>query len=220
MLSPVPDDPVLAEQLTYYRRRAAEYDRTAFGDLEAAGRRIAGIVAALRPTGDVLELACGTGMWTGALAGWADTMTALDAAPEMLAAARARVPDRRVGYMLADVFGWQPARRYDTVFFAFWLSHVPPDRFDQFWALLRDWLAPGGRVLFVDEHPGAADKELYPDPGGYLVERRLADGSVHRVVKVLAGADEIGHRLSVAGWRSAIRADGPDWLVGEARPLP
>jgi len=98
------------------------------------------------------------------------------------------VSDRRVGYLLADVFGWQPGRRYDTVFFAFWLSHVPPDRFDQFWALLRDWLAPGGRVLFVDEHPGTADKELYPDPGGYLVERRLADGSVHRVVKVLAGA--------------------------------
>ncbi len=85
MLSPVADDPVLAEQLTYYRRRAADYDRAAFGDVTAAGRRIAGIVAALRPTGDVLELACGTGMWTGALAGWADTMTALDAAPEMLA---------------------------------------------------------------------------------------------------------------------------------------
>jgi SAM-dependent methyltransferase len=212
----VTDDALLAEQLTYYRRRAGEYDRTAFGDVEAAERRIAGIVAALRPTGNVLELACGTGMWTRALVRWAVTLTALDAAPEMLAEARARVPDRNVTYVVADVFGWRPPRRYDTVFFAFWLSHVPPDRFADFWALLRGWLAPGGRVLFVDEDPGEAGKEVYPEPGGYVVERRLADGSAHRVVKVFAGPEELRSRLAGAGWRSAIRPAGPDWLLGEA----
>ena len=176
------DDALLAEQLTYYRRRAGEYDRTAFGDVEAASERIAAIVTDLRPTGDVLELACGTGMWTQALVRWADTLTAVDGAPEMLAEARARVPDRRVTYLLADVFGWRPPRRYDTVFFAFWLSHVPPARFAEFWARLRDWLAPGGRVLFVDEDPGEAGKEVYPEPGGYVVERRLADGDRKSVV--------------------------------------
>jgi demethylmenaquinone methyltransferase/2-methoxy-6-polyprenyl-1,4-benzoquinol methylase len=92
----VTDDALLAEQLTYYRRRAGEYDRTAFGDVEAAGERIAAIVADLRPTGNVLELACGTGMWTRALLWWADTLTAVDGAPEMLAEARARVSDRQV----------------------------------------------------------------------------------------------------------------------------
>jgi demethylmenaquinone methyltransferase/2-methoxy-6-polyprenyl-1,4-benzoquinol methylase len=102
------------------------------------------------------------------------------------------------------------------VFFAFWLSHVPPERFADFWALLRDWLAPGGRVLFVDEDPGEAGKEVYPEPGGYVVERRLEDGSAHRVVKVFAGPEELRRRLSGAGWRSAIRPAGPDWLVGEA----
>jgi SAM-dependent methyltransferase len=215
----VPDDALLAEQLTYYRRRAAEYDRTAFGDVDAAGRRIADILADLRPAGDVLELACGTGMWTRALVGWAERLTALDAAPEMLAEARSRVPARVVDYVLADVFGWRPPRRYDTVFFAFWLSHLPPDRFAEFWMLLRDWLAPGGRVLFVDEHPSEAGKEVYPDPDGYVVERRLADGSAHRVVKVFAGPEEIRHRLADAGWRSAIRPNGSDWLVAEAWPL-
>ena len=218
MLGPVSDDGLLAGQLRYYRRRAEEYDRTAFGDVEAARRRITGIVADLRPSGDVLELACGTGMWTQALLRWADTLTAVDAAPEMLARARARVGDRQVRYVLADVFGWRAPRRYDTVFFAFWLSQVPPRRFAEFWVRLRDWVAPGGQVLFVDETRGEAGKEVYAEPGGHVVERRLADRSVHRVVKVFADPEELGRRLSGAGWHATVRRAGGDWLIGQAWP--
>jgi 2-polyprenyl-3-methyl-5-hydroxy-6-metoxy-1,4-benzoquinol methylase len=216
----VADDALLADQLAYYRRRAADYDRTAYGDVEAAGQRIAGIVDHLRPTGEALELACGTGMWTQALIRWTNTLTAVDAAPEMLTAARTRVPEHLVDYVLADVFGWQPPRRYDTIFFAFWLSHVPPERFDDFWATLHQWLLPGGRVAFVDEDPGEAGKEVYTEPNGHIVVRRLRDGSTHRLVKVFASPEEIGHRLSRAGWHSAIRSAGQGWLVGEAWPSP
>ncbi|HEY3717219.1 MAG TPA: class I SAM-dependent methyltransferase [Jatrophihabitantaceae bacterium] len=42
--------------------------------------------------GDVLELACGTGVWTALLAGRANTLTAVDAAPEMIEIARERAP--------------------------------------------------------------------------------------------------------------------------------
>jgi hypothetical protein len=28
---------------------------------------------------------------------------------------------------------WRPDRRYDVVFFGFWLSHVPLERFAAFW---------------------------------------------------------------------------------------
>ena len=55
---------LLAGQADYYRRRASEYDVTAYGDLSAARTRIARIVAQMRPTGSVLEIACGTGLWT------------------------------------------------------------------------------------------------------------------------------------------------------------
>jgi hypothetical protein len=55
-------DDLLAGQVAYYRRRAGEYDVTAYGDLGAAQTRITRIVAALRPAGNVLEIACGTGM--------------------------------------------------------------------------------------------------------------------------------------------------------------
>ena len=75
-------DEVLADQVDYYRRRAGEYDVTAYGDVAAARTRIARLIAGMRPTGHVLEIACGTGLWTEALAGLADTVTAIDAAPE------------------------------------------------------------------------------------------------------------------------------------------
>lgn len=58
------------------------------GDVAAAGTRIALLVTQMRPTGRVLEIACGTGLWPQALAGLADTATAVHAAPEAVEIAR------------------------------------------------------------------------------------------------------------------------------------
>jgi methylase of polypeptide subunit release factors len=57
----------------------------------------------MQPTRTVLEIASGTGLWTQALAGWADTVTAIDAAPEALTIAGDRVRSKRVWVELADV---------------------------------------------------------------------------------------------------------------------
>jgi trans-aconitate methyltransferase len=97
----------------------------------------------------VLELACGTGHWTPLLAARARSVTAVDAAPEMLAVARQRARGLPVQFIQADVFGWQPPRRYDTVFFACWLTHVPPARFAAFWSMVGMALAPGGQGLLL-----------------------------------------------------------------------
>ena len=74
----------------------------------------------------------------------------MDSSPEVLALNGARLHDARIEYVEADLFAWQPETRYDAVFFGFWLSHVPPERFEAFWAMVRASLAPGGRVFFVD----------------------------------------------------------------------
>ena len=103
------------------------------------------------PESDVLEIACGPGFWTGRLLRHATTVTSLDAASEMLAIASARIDDEKVRFIQADVFSWRPDRRYDVVLFGFWLSHVPAERFQSFWSLLRDCLAPHGRVFFADD---------------------------------------------------------------------
>jgi trans-aconitate methyltransferase len=88
------------------------------------------------PTGSVLELACGPGTWTAQLLHHAADVTAVDASPEMLAIASARVGGERVRFVPADLFRWQPDRRYDVVFFGFWLSHVPAERFASFWSVV------------------------------------------------------------------------------------
>src|SRR5262245_43875266 len=86
MRKPEQTDPLLLEQIAYYRAAAAEYKV----DADAA-RELAAALDAFRPAGRVLELACGPGAWTALLLRHATHVTAVDAAPEMLARAKARV---------------------------------------------------------------------------------------------------------------------------------
>src|SRR3954470_25079140 len=123
---------LLAEQVAYYRARASEYDAGAYPEGRAAADRIAATVTGLRVTGSVLELACGTGMWTRELARRA-AVTAVDSSPETIAIARPRCPPG-VRFQVGDVFAAPVTERFDVVFFAFWLSHVPAERFGEFFA--------------------------------------------------------------------------------------
>ena len=108
---------LLAEQVVYYRARAPEYLEDTL-DLPG-GRALETALDTFAPSGHVLELACGPGVWTPQLLRHAERVTAIDAAPEMLAIARDRVRGVRVRFVLADVFEWRPDRRYDVVFFGF-----------------------------------------------------------------------------------------------------
>jgi 2-polyprenyl-3-methyl-5-hydroxy-6-metoxy-1,4-benzoquinol methylase len=211
-------DEALADQVAYYRRRAGEYDATAYGDVAEARARIARLVAEMQPTGKVLEIACGTGLWTEALAGLADTVTAIDAAPEVIEIARARVRSTKVTFEVADVFSWTPSTRFDVVFFSAWLSHVPMSRFEQFWQLLRHLLVQGGRVLFIDEHVDVREKESYVADRDEIVERRLRNGETFRVIKNFVDPERLEVRLREIGWDCEVRRDGSDWICGEARP--
>ena len=205
-------DRLIQDQIEYYHRRANEYDRTStpVGDpFDADAERIRSQLRAFRPGGRVLELACGTGQWTGILAEYADELTALDASPEMLRLNAAKIRDPRVRYVAADLFGFQPDGRYDVVFFGFWLSHVPPARFAAFWELVRSFLAPDGRVFFVDEAAHGLWDEDWVDRAGAVVRRRLLDGSLHHVVKALWTPSELEERLTTLGWAVLVEAAGP-----------
>ena len=210
-------DEVLADQVDYYRRRAGEYDATAYGDVVTAGARIARLVARMRPTGSVLEIACGTGLWTDELARSADTVTAIDAAPEAVQIACDRVLSANVRFEIADVFSWNPGSRFDVIFFSAWLSHVPTARFVQFWQSLRALLAEDGRVLFIDVHIDVRDKEAYVEGQEEIVERRLRDGSTFRVIKNFVDPERLELELRRLGWECTIRRDGLDWVCGEVR---
>jgi demethylmenaquinone methyltransferase/2-methoxy-6-polyprenyl-1,4-benzoquinol methylase len=193
--------PILAEQVAYYRASAGEYAYQA----DDLGIDLVGLdemlpaIDAFRPAGDVLELACGTGVWTQHLARFATTVTAVDAAPEMLARARARVDAGSVRFIEADLFAWRSDRRYDAVFFGFWLSHVPEERFDSFWSFVDDCLHPGGRVFFCDDNY-RAEAELIEGHNSQVVQRRIADGTPFRIIKVPFEVMELEGRLRALGW--------------------
>jgi SAM-dependent methyltransferase len=198
------DDTLLAEQVAYYRAGAAEYDRP-YAEREDL-QRLRAVADGLPIAGDVLELACGTGWWTLVLAARAHSVTAVDAAAEVLAIARARVASPSVQFIQADVFEWQPPRRYDTVFFAFWLSHVPPARLPGFWNTVAAMLAPGGKAIFIDDGPAeAAREEVLVDQPVPAVLRRLDDGSQYRIVKVFHDARTLTGDLTALGWSVRVR---------------
>jgi trans-aconitate methyltransferase len=60
------------------------------------------------------------------------SLSALDGSPEMLQLNQARLRQASIEYQCADLFTWEADRQYDLVFFAFWLSHVPPTHLTTF----------------------------------------------------------------------------------------
>lgn len=210
-------DVLLAEQIEYYRAVAPEYPRHA---LTLPGvEQLVAAVEAFAPHGEVLELACGPGTWTPQLLRHAAHVTAVDAAPEMLALARTRVgaEQHRVQFVQADLFSWRPERRYDAVFFGFWLSHVPEDHFESFWGLVDECLLPDGRVMFVDDGH-RTDDELIDGPASSTIQRRRLDGTPHRIVKVPHTVDELRHRLTALGWDVTVSStDGPFYVGSGTR---
>jgi 2-polyprenyl-3-methyl-5-hydroxy-6-metoxy-1,4-benzoquinol methylase len=199
-------DQLLAEQMAYYRAIAPEYEDHALPF--EGGNELSGALDAFQPSGSVLELACGQGLWTRQLVRYATDVTAVDASPEMLEIASTRINDECVRFIEADIFHWEPDRRYDVVFFGFWLSHVPLERFTSFWTLVENCLKSDGRAFFVDDGYRTPE-ELIEGELSSTILRRLNDGTAHRAVKVPHRADVLEERLAKAGWRVKVTTTGP-----------
>jgi 2-polyprenyl-3-methyl-5-hydroxy-6-metoxy-1,4-benzoquinol methylase len=224
------DKPV-REQIAYYQARASEYDEWFlrqgrydrgpqanaqwFAEIEQVRRAL----DAFLPAGHVLELACGTGLWTQRLLAHARQITAVDASLEMLAMSEQKVRSDRVGYVHADLFEWRPAEQYDVVFFSFWLSHVPPERFGAFWDMVAAALSPRGRVFFVDslyEPTSTAVNHQLNDKRATCVTRSLNDGRTFEIVKVFYGPEDLAKRLSESGWQARVARTEHYFLYGQA----
>ena len=227
------DRQLLEQQVAYYRARAPEYDewflrenrydhgpehrREWFGEVEE-------IRTALRSTvrgRKVLELACGTGLWTECLAEENLHIVAVDASPEVIAINRERVRSANVEYRLADLFAWAPAETFDVVFFAFWLSHVPSSRFDAFWAMVRAALRPGGQAFFIDSllEATSSARDHGPVDRSGVAHRKLNDGREFDVVKVFYEPAELEQRLADLGWRGWVRPTAKFFLYGSMTPV-
>jgi len=229
-------DDILKDQIDYYRARAGEYDEWWFrsgrydrgpeltsrwrADTHAVEGALDQWMDRRRPR-TALELACGTGLFTRRLAPKVARLTAVDASPEVLAINRARVAANHIEYVEADLFTWRPARRYDIVFFSFWLSHVPEERFASFWETVASALAPGGAAYLIDSafDPSSTAKDHAP-PGrdAGVVTRKLNDGREFRIVKIFWEPRALASRLEALGWAAAIARSASYFVYGEAVP--
>jgi 2-polyprenyl-3-methyl-5-hydroxy-6-metoxy-1,4-benzoquinol methylase len=220
---------LIQQQIDYYKARASEYDewflrqgrydrgtelnQQWFQEVD----HVRDALNQFQPGGNVLELACGTGLWTQQLSSHAQHIKAIDAAAEALELNRARVQSSKVKYLQADIFNWQPVEKYDTIFFSFWLSHVPSLYFDQFWHMLSRGLVSDGRVFFVDskyETTSTARDHHLGDARDSTVTRRLNDGREYQIVKIFYEREQLEKKLGQMGWDIKVQETPHYFLFG------
>jgi 2-polyprenyl-3-methyl-5-hydroxy-6-metoxy-1,4-benzoquinol methylase len=222
------DERLVDQQIAYYRARAPEYDqwflregrydrgpehRAAwFAEINAIRLALSNAIE----DAHVLELACGTGLWTEQLAHQNRRVLAVDASPEAITINQNRVGADNVRYEVTDIFSWAPRQLFDAVFFAFWLSHVPPERFDSFWATVMAALKPDGLVFFVDSllEQSSTAKDQAASDGSSIVRRTLNDGREFDIVKVFYKPPDLQQRLVKLGWEGWVRSSGAFFLYG------
>lgn len=186
MPTDIPSDP--SSMVPYYAARAPEYERIyqkpeRQSDIATVRAMLPLLFAGKR----VLEVACGTGFWTQFIAPVAQSVVALDAAPETMAIARQRVTGAAVRLIEGDAYALpRDQGPFDAAFAGFWFSHVPMVRQRDFLAGLAAVLEPGARVVMLDNRyvSGSSTPIAETDAHGDSYQiRPLDDGSTHRVLK-------------------------------------
>lgn len=222
-----PDDDLRA----YYAARAGEYDdwylrrgRYSHGaladvawttDLDAATLWL----DSLPLSGEIVELAAGTGWWSPLLA-QKGQLWIYDAVEEPLERARDRLLAHGLAAHIHVRDAWEsPDRQVDALFCGFWISHVPRARLAEFLSIARAWLKPGGVFAFIDSRrdpdSGATD---HPTPADDMSVRRLEDGREFTIPKIYYEPADLESALLAAGFTAAkVTTTSRFFLLGEAR---
>lgn len=207
----------IQEQIAYYKARAKEYDEWFYRigrydrgveinqrwfDETAALKNVVQQVGTVE---SVLELACGTGIWTQELAKIGKQITAIDASPEMIEINRHKLNNSNVEYKQLDLFSWQPDKQYDLVFFSFWLSHIPPTKVAEFLSKVYNSVLPGGKALIIDSYfeiTSSAKDRLLEDNNEIYQKRKLNDEREFQIFKIYYQPDDLTTKLTQAGFQA------------------
>jgi demethylmenaquinone methyltransferase/2-methoxy-6-polyprenyl-1,4-benzoquinol methylase len=151
----------------------------------------------------------------------AEQVTVVEISPDSIAASQARLGryTRKVRYIEANAYQWRATERFDSVVLPFWLTHVPPDRFESFWSFVRTALTPRGRVLLLDNQRtthGTARDHVLPRIGEIIAIRRR-NGGEHRVYKTFYSPESLAERLNALGWEADLHATREFFIYGTAQ---
>jgi len=213
-------DDIIQQQITYYSARAEEYDEWFY----RTGRYDRGeeinqrwfkeaivVRTALYQIGaveNILELACGTGIWTQELLNIGKQITALDASQEVIEINRRKLGATNIEYRQVDLFSWQPDAEYDLVFFSFWLSHVPPTLVDSFLAKVYKSVRVGGQVFIIDsrfEPTSTAKNHILENDGDIYITRKLNNEQEFKIVKIFYQPEELRDKLTQVGFHAEVK---------------
>jgi SAM-dependent methyltransferase len=130
----------------------------------------------------VLDLGCGTGIFSVALAARGTEVVGVDQAAAMLSIAQARLGGDRVRWVNAGAQGLDLGRKFDAVVMtghAFQTLLTPADRAACLATIARH-LAPAGRFLFDSRNPEAREWESWTPEATRAVEAHPGLGPVER----------------------------------------
>jgi SAM-dependent methyltransferase len=206
----------------YYAARAPEYDefydaawmppleRAVFhADLDVATLWLDDLPI----SGDIVELAAGTGWWSPLLAQKGE-LSLYDVSDEVLVRARDRLLAHGLRAHIHERDAWAaPDRQVDVVFCGAWLSHVRRERLPEFVGIVHRWLKPGGTFAFIDE----AGQPGYTPVVDERQPRQLKDGREFEIIKVYYEPDELANALREAGFSDVdVKKTSRYFVVGRA----
>jgi ubiquinone/menaquinone biosynthesis C-methylase UbiE len=195
----------------YYADRAAEYERIyQKPERQDDLRRLRTFVGDAFSGAHVFEVACGTGYWTGVVSRSAASVVAMDINEEVLAVARSKALDKeKVTFRQEDAYALPISPgKFTGGLSVFWWSHIPKARIRGFLRGFHRALAPGARVVFIDNvyvEGSSTPISRADERGNTYQNRRLDDGSTHEVLKNFPTASEL--RSALEGLAEDLRVE-------------
>jgi ubiquinone/menaquinone biosynthesis C-methylase UbiE len=189
-------------------------------DYESAGlqdelAQLRGRVQQLLRGHTVLELACGAGYWTGAIAQVCDTLLATDANPGLIELARQRLPGDTVRWSVVDALDI-PAElgEFSAVFIGFLWSNLVRDEQERLLAQLRKRAGKDALLVLLDDVQAEEETIARTDAQGNTFQIFVSpDGGRYELPKNFPSDSALRKRLSPAVREIKIERTEHYWLA-------
>ncbi len=202
-----------------YSQRANEYERMyARPERQEDLGRLRDRLGSFFEGDHVLEVACGTGYWTEVIARSAHSIFATDITEKVLAIARTKdFGEAAVEFQKADAYALPKFDGlFNAGFGAFWWSHIPKAKIQEFLTNFHSHLEPGAKVAFIDNRYIEGNSTPIFRAGGegdtYQM-RTLQDGKLHKVLKNFPSPEELKTTIGDLGIHVEVTLFDYYWLL-------
>ncbi|HXC01759.1 MAG TPA: methyltransferase domain-containing protein [Opitutaceae bacterium] len=203
----------------YYSQRANEYERIyARPERQEDLGRLRNHLGSFFEGDHVLEVACGTGYWTEVVARSAHSIFATDITEKVLAIARTKdFGGAAVEFHKADAYALPKFDGlFNAGFGAFWWSHMPKAKIQDFLTSFHSHLEPGAKVAFIDNRyiEGNSTPIFRAGEDGDTYQMRtLQDGKLHKVLKNFPSPEELKTTIGDLGIHVEVTLFDYYWLL-------